>query len=106
MNKNSRLVYSTGVGRIKPTGVETKDQIESDGIVRIRRESKGRGGKLVCVIEGLADDEIKPTAKLLKSRCATGGTIKEGNIEIQGDHRELIKTLLEKKGLTVKFSGG
>ena len=106
MSKNSRLVYSTEVGRIKTTEKEAESQVETDGIVRIRRESKGRGGKIVCVIEGLATEQIKPMAKLLKSRCATGGAIKDHKIEIQGDHRELIKTLLEQKGQKVKFSGG
>lgn len=108
MNDNSRLVYSTGVGRIR----EQKDNLvpesntPADGIIRIRRESKGRGGKVVSVVEGIPSDQQKTIGKLLKASCATGGSIKNGALEIQGDHRDTIKTQLEKKGFTVKFSGG
>jgi len=106
MSKNSRLVYSTETGRIKPSEDEREALSATDGIIRIRRESKGRAGKSVCVIDGFTTDEIKPIAKLLKSRCATGGAIKNGTIEIQGDHRDLIKSLIEQKGHQVKFTGG
>lgn len=105
MKKNSRLVYSTDVGRIKPTETQTAST-ETDGIVRIRRESKGRGGKIVCVIDGLPADQLKPVGKALKSACATGGASKNGCVEIQGDHREKIRTLLVDMGFQVKLSGG
>ena len=103
---NSNLVYSTASGRIKtPTDVEPlKDS--SDGVVRIQRESKGRGGKMVCVISGLPTADLKQICKLLKTRCGSGGAVKAQCIEIQGDHRESIRTLLEERGLTVKFAGG
>ncbi len=78
----------------------------ADGIVRIQRETKGRGGKAVCVISGIAPIELKAICKLLKARCGTGGAVKEQLIEIQGDHRESIKAILEARGLTVKFAGG
>lgn len=107
MSKNSRLVYSTDQGRIK----EDKPASEApagDGIVRIWRESKGRGGKVVSVVKGLplAGAELKTLAKKLKQTCGTGGAIKDGNIEIQGDHREPLKAALEKAGYQVKLAGG
>ena len=58
------------------------------------------------MVEGLPPDQIKTTYKELKSKCGTGGTVKDGVIEIQGDHRDQIRELLESKGLAVKLSGG
>ena len=58
------------------------------------------------MVEGLAAEQIKSTCKELKSKCGTGGTVKDGAIEIQGDHRDQICELLESKGLAVKLSGG
>ena len=106
MSKNSRLVYSTDTGRIKSGKIDSKLPNIGDDFVRIQRETKGRGGKAVCVISGLPNAELKRLNKLLKSKCATGGAIKSNNIEIQGDHRERLKTLLENEGFQVKFSGG
>lgn len=106
-SKNSRLVYSTDQGRVKEA--PTADAIpESDGIVRLHRESKGRGGKGVTLIKGipLANAELKALAKTLKQVCGTGGTVKDGIIEIQGEQRDKLKTALEAKGYTVKISGG
>jgi translation initiation factor 1 len=79
-----------------------------DGIVRIRRETKGRGGKTVTVIAGvLMDGEgLKSLAGDLKRRCGTGGAVKDGAIEIQGDHRELLLAELERRGFRVKLAGG
>lgn len=105
MSQNSRLVYSTDSGRIKQSET-SKPGGGGDGIVRIQRETKGRGGKAVCVVSGIPDDQLKEICKLLKSKCATGGAVKESMIEIQGDHREKIKTLLEAKGFQVKLAGG
>jgi translation initiation factor 1 len=105
-NKESRLVYSTDAGRIKET--VTEQPIETDGIVRIRRETKGRKGKGVTTVSGvgLAEAELKTLAKQLKQKCSTGGTVKDGVIEIQGDHRDKLKTELEKLGHNVKLAGG
>ena len=100
------LVYSTDSGRIdKPKIKETAP--EGDGVVRIHRETKGRKGKGVTLIKGLPLDEkaLKTLAKEIKKRTGTGGSIKDFVIEIQGDQRELIKTLLEKKGYKVKLAG-
>ena len=81
---------------------------DSDGTVRIRRETKGRKGKGVTTVSGigLAEIDLKTLAKQLKQKCSTGGTVKDGVIEIQGDHREKLKTELEKLGHTVKLAGG
>lgn len=101
------LVYSTDVGRIKQE--EPKQQRpKGDGIVRIQRETKGRKGKGVCIVTGLdmSDTELKLIAAELKKVCGCGGSVKDGNIEIQGDNRDKIKTHLEKKGHTVKLAGG
>lgn len=114
---NNRLVYSSEMGRICPEcGKQSAACIckkksvrgAGDGIVRVQRESKGRGGKTVTVITGLpgADEAIKALATDLKRRCGTGGTVKDGTIEIQGDHRGMLVAELEKKGFKVKLAGG
>lgn len=101
------LVYSTEIGRISPVK-EKEQRPKGDGIVRIQRQTSGRKGKGVCVITGLdlADIELAKLASELKKKCGTGGAVKEGNIEIQGDNRELLKQLLEQKGFKVKLAGG
>jgi len=101
------LVYSTDFGRIKQNK-EKKTISSNDGFAKIRRETKGRKGKGVITITGLGltQQELKQLAKVLKKTCGTGGTVVDETIEIQGDKRELIKTLLEKKGFKVKFIGG
>jgi translation initiation factor 1 len=106
-DKNSKLVYSTETGRIKEE--KTKPVIpQTDGFVRIRRETAGRNGKGVTTITGipLAEPELKELAKALKVSCGVGGSVKEGVIEIQGDQREKIKSELEKRGYQVKLAGG
>ena len=79
-----------------------------DGIVRVSRETKGRGGKGVTLVRGLglAPEALAPIAKQLKAACGTGGTVKDGNIEIQGDHRERIVAWLQRQGHVVKLAGG
>ena len=118
---NSRLVYSTETGRICPKcqspisdckckkkRPETKSQIKSDGTIRIRREVKGRKGKTVTTITGfdLDDRTLKILSKQLKQHCGTGGSVKDGVVIIQGDHRDTIKSLLEGQGYLVKLAGG
>lgn len=105
MSKNSRLVYSTDQGRIN-NQPDPESAPRGDGIVRIQRETKGRGGKSVSVVTGIPENKLKEVCKFLKSRCATGGAVKEYSIEIQGDHRDRIKELLETKGYQVKLAGG
>jgi translation initiation factor 1 len=116
----SRLVYSTESGDLCPDCRKPKEACECqsladearletlDGIVRIRRETSGRKGKGVTTVTGvpIAQDALKKLAKELKQQCGTGGALKDDVIEIQGDHRDKIKALLEKKGFKVKLAGG
>jgi translation initiation factor 1 len=79
-----------------------------DGIARVRRETKGRGGKTVTTVSGvaLAEEPLKELASVLKKRCGCGGSLKDGVIEIQGDHVELLLEELLKRGFKAKKSGG
>ncbi|HXH72943.1 MAG TPA: translation initiation factor [Mariprofundaceae bacterium] len=121
MNDDRRLVYSTEFGSLgKPMGGDKKKKGKSQPPqapaiknpakqgVRIRRESKGRGGKNVCVIDGLAlsDDKLRELLKKLKNQLGTGGAVKDGCIEIQGDHRDKLLMLLDKEGIKAKLAGG
>ena len=122
---DSNLVYVTGVGRICPdcrkpsqhcrcrpgkkTSVQPQhSKTKVDGIIRVGRETKGRKGKGVTLIMGLPlqEEALKEFARILKQRCGSGGTVHDGAIEIQGDHREELVTFLQDKGYTVKKSGG
>ena len=106
-DNNSRLVYSTETGRIdEPKAAPARPK--GDGVVRIQRQTSGRKGKGVCLITGIdaADAALNTLAAELKKKCGCGGAVKEGVIEIQGDKRELIKSLLEAKGMKVKLAGG
>lgn len=116
-SSNTRLVYSDETGGKCPACGqplrkcqcrENKTSTKSDGIVRIHRETKGRKGKGVTLISGvpLSGEELKALAKTLKQKCGTGGTVKNGIIEIQGDHRDLLLQLLQEKGWKVKKAGG
>lgn len=103
-SKNSRLVYSTETGRIKTTDKPSVID-DSDGIVRLHRES--RKGNGVTLIKGLPiDSDVKGLAKWLKTKIGVGGSIKDNVIELQTDQREKVKNLLETKGFTVKIAGG
>ena len=115
--KTGGLVYSSAFGRMCPACGQPADQCRcrqvqstppTDGVVRIRRETKGRGGKAMTVITGvpLAAAELKELGQQLKKKCATGGTVKDGVIEIQGDHLDLLLTELKNRGWTVKRAGG
>ncbi|MDX1756554.1 MAG: translation initiation factor Sui1 [Marinobacter sp.] len=118
MKKRSQggLVYSTDQGRMCPGCRNPLDDCTcrqpqlpaGDGVVRVSRETKGRKGKGVTLVTGipLAEKELKALAKTLKARCGTGGTVKDGVVEIQGDQRDVLVPLLEQKGWTVKRAGG
>lgn len=116
-NKNEGRVYSTEFGKAcsgcgNPVGKcicgSQNRALPNDGIVRVSRETKGRKGSGVSIITGipLDDKDLKKIAKRLKQKCGTGGTVKSGTIEIQGDHRDILKQELSKLGYTVKLSGG
>lgn len=116
----NRLVYSTETGRVTtcPTCGQPYKQCsceqvgsakrKSDGIVRVMRDRKGRGGKTVTVIDGLSgnEPELAAIAQQLKKLCGSGGTIKDSLIEIQGDHCDKIITKLTALGYKVKRAGG
>ncbi|MEW6991299.1 stress response translation initiation inhibitor YciH [Colwelliaceae bacterium 6441] len=105
-NQLSDLVYSTDKGKI--THEQKEVVTPSDGFAKVRRETKGRKGKGVIVISGLGLDakSLKELASKLKKRCGTGGSVVAETIEVQGDKRDVIKSLLEKEGFKVKFIGG
>ncbi len=79
-----------------------------DGIVRVGRETKGRGGKAVTLVRGvpLPAEALAALAKKLRSACGAGGTVKDGVLEVQGDHAERLMALLQAEGFKVKRSGG
>ncbi len=114
---NSRLVYSSETGRLcpdcqKPVNncvcKKTAKINPGDGVVRVSRSTAGRKGKGVTIITGvpLAGKPLKELAKKLKQKCGSGGTLKDGVIEIQGEHRDLLVEELQKQGWTVKRVGG
>ena len=113
----SRLVYSTESGQMCPTCRKPLPQCTcravaprpvGDGVVRVSRETKGRGGKGVTVIKGvpLDGDALTALGKQLRTTCGTGGAVKDGAIELQGDHCERAIELLKQRGWQVKRSGG
>jgi len=117
MRKPSGTVYSTDGGRVcpgcgYPVGncrcTQGKEGHEGDGIVRIQRSTKGRKGKCVTVITGIPLDQLEllHLTKSLKRLCGSGGTVKNGVVEIQGDHCERVLRELTDKGFTAKRKGG
>jgi len=109
---NSRLVYSTDGGdhrrdEPKPRKAERgRPGLPADGVVRIFREKGGRGGKIVTVVRGLPAGETASVATDLKRLCGAGGAVKDGAVELQGDHREKVAARLESRGYRVKLAGG
>jgi translation initiation factor 1 len=112
------IVYSTGIGERCPKCLRaiaacvckkgTPGKRSSDGIVRVSRETAGRKGKGVTVITGLplAPNELEALATQLKKLCGSGGTVANGRIEIQGDHRDRLVAELTKRGWKAKRAGG
>ena len=120
---NTRLVYSTGPGRLCPECARPTSECrcrrskpaqplapaaKGDGVVRVGRETKGRKGKGVTVISGvpLAGDALEELATRLKKRCGSGGTVAGNVIEIQGDHRDTLVAELARLGYTARRAGG
>ena len=110
------LVYSTDAGRMcpdcrKPVANCVCRQLKvlpkTDGVVRVSRETKGRGGKSVTLVKGLPLDApaLAALGKLLKAACGSGGTVKDGVIEVQGDHCDTLVAALEKQGYAAKRAG-
>ena len=110
------LVYSTESGRMCPgcrqpvaaCTCKAQPAVAGDGVARVSRQSKGRGGKTVTLVKGLALDPLALAAlgKQLRTACGSGGTVKDGVIEIQGDHCELAMETLAKLGHQPKRAGG
>ena len=110
------LVYSTDSGRMCPGCRQPIDACvcappslpAGDGIVRVSRETKGRAGKGVTLVKGVTTDlpGLAAMGKQLKAACGSGGTVKDGVIEIQGDHVERVIEWLRRHGHTVKRAGG
>lgn len=112
------LVYSTESGRTCPAcrqpvaactcKPQAKPTAAGDGVVRVSRETKGRGGKTVTVVRGLAldDDALAALGKRLRTACGAGGTTGDGTLEVQGDHCDRVIAWLQAEGLTVKRAGG
>ena len=104
-NKNSKLVYSTN----PETDINEEEPLNNvsikSGTAYIERDRKQRKGKVVTVISRLPGD-LKELQKELQIKCGAGGSVKNGNIEIQGDHRDKIALILKEKGFKVKFIGG
>jgi translation initiation factor 1 len=116
-NKDGGLVYSTDIGRLCPQCLRAvtacvcngaTKPAHGDGIVRVSRETKGRAGKGVTLVSGvpIVAEALEKLATQLKKHCGTGGTVKEGVIEIQGDHRDTLVAVLTKLGFKVKRAGG
>jgi translation initiation factor 1 len=110
------LVYSTEAGRMCPACRKPVAQCsckqaaapKGDGVVRVSRETRGRGGKAVTVVRGvaLAPDQLADLGKQLRTSCGSGGTVKDGVIEVQGDHADRVVELLKARGHDVKRAGG
>jgi translation initiation factor 1 len=114
---DSSLVYSTLNGRTCPECEQPVAQcvcskkrpaVKGDGIIRVSRETKGRKGKCVSLVSGIALDNggLLELAKRLKQKCGSGGTVKNGVVEIQGDHRDTIIKELAAIGFSAKKAGG
>jgi len=109
--KESRTVWSSKGGDLRNKGTKTtstKSLPPQQQTAYLHRESKGRGGKTVTLVKNLtlSPKDMKSLAKKLKTACGSGGTVKDGLIEIQGEHREKIASALEKMGYKVKIAGG
>ena len=108
---HNRTVWSSNQGDLRKTQTETrrgKSLPPSEQIVYLHRDSKGRGGKTVTLVKKLvlSEDDLKELATKLKQVCGSGGTVKDGIVEIQGEHREKIAETLKKMGYKVKIAGG
>jgi translation initiation factor 1 len=107
----TKTVWSSEDGDVRKQSQASSNQSSlppQQQTVYLHRESSGRGGKAVSLVKNLvlSENDLKALAKKLKQDCGTGGTIKDGMIEIQGEHREKIADVLRKLGYKVKIAGG
>ncbi len=118
----NRVVYDSDLGRLDrcsnckrrleacvcPKGTPGSALAKGDGSVRVSRDRKGRRGKTVTVVTGIvaSQDALNEIAGTLKRLCGSGGTVTEGNVEIQGDHRDRVAAKLTELGYKVKLAGG
>ena len=108
---NNKTVWSSEQGDLRKqeqNSVNMKSRPPQQQTAYLHRESSGRGGKPVSLVKNLVlpADDLKALAKKLKHECGTGGTIKDGVIEIQGEQREKIADILRRLGYKVKIAGG
>ena len=111
MSNNNRTVWSSEDGDLRKKEQNTshsKPLPPQQQTAYLHRESGGRGGKVVSVVKNLVltEEDLKTLAKKLKQECGTGGTVKDGVIEIQGEHRQRMAEVLQKLGYKVKIAGG
>lgn len=109
MTPASRIVYSSDDGDLRKAPDRGLRERRADGQrVKVRREVAGRRGKAVTTISGIPVDDaaLKQLAGRLKKRCGVGGAVKDGVIEVQGDHRELVMQILEAEGYKPVLAGG
>jgi translation initiation factor 1 len=102
------LVWSSDDGDLRRARDRTAPRSRGDGRVKVGRETAGRRGKAVTTISGvpLGDDGLRELAGRLKKRCGVGGSAKDGVIELQGDHRDVVVELLREAGYDVALAGG
>jgi translation initiation factor 1 len=100
-----RVVYSTTDGDLRKAR-EPKPRDGGDGRVRVRREVSGRRGKTVTTVSGVPAANAREVAGRLKKRCGVGGSVKDGVIELQGDHRTIVMDVLRGEGYDVVAAGG
>lgn len=111
MPNNSRTVWSSSDGdqrkKEQPTS-HARSLPPQQQTAYLHRESGGRGGKVVSVVKNLVltEEDLKILAKKLKQECGSGGTVKDGTIEIQGEHRQRMAEVLQKLGYKTKIAGG
>lgn len=106
---NTKVVYSSSDGDLrKARDPALRARMEGDGRVRVRRETKGRKGKGATTVSGVPVDDaaLRELAGRLKKRCGVGGSVKDGVIELQGDHRDAVVELLRADGYDVVLAGG
>ena len=103
--KNSNLVYSTDVGRIGSKNSSLSTNLQSTSIIALKLDTKARKGKVVTVASGfnLSQVDIKSVMKQLKKKCSTGGTVKNGSIELQGNFIESVKSELTRQNFNIKI---